>query len=106
MTGAAVLSNSSGRDEAKLPKWARDRLQGVRDEVDRLRSLESAHAVLDAREWFTLAGPHDASDAPRTLWLLDKNSPFPVCSLAHGDALLVGRAKAAGPTELKSEVGK
>lgn len=76
-------------DESTLPKWAQNQLATLRQEVSRLRSLESAHLVLVGREWFTVR----ASDERFTLFRLSADSATSVCSIAPGDVLLVGRAK-------------
>lgn len=81
-------------DERTLPRWAQRRLRSLRLRVDALQSLRTAHSVLQDRDWFTLPGPMDQDDAgPRQLWLLNKDHPFPVCSLSRGDVLLVGRVQ-------------
>lgn len=92
-------------NEDTLPAWAREKLAECRRKIDALSGeierLKEAHGLLANREWFTVQGPKPGmktwSDGePRTtyrLWLLDRDSPHPVCSLGVGDVLLVGRAE-------------
>ena len=60
-----------------------------RSEIDRLKSLEHAHAILRDREWFTLF------DAKEEFYLhrLFRDSAASLCSIGVGDVALIGRAK-------------
>ena len=81
-------------DESTLPKWAQRELAALRARIKELRGVEAAHAVLIGREWFTLQGPdYTTPDEVRHLWFLNREQPFPACSLAYGDILLVGRGR-------------
>lgn len=85
-------------DITKQPKW----VQSLIDEKDKelrrthreLERLQTAHAVLMERDWFTIRGPL-GDDDPETysLFILRTNSAHPVCSIGRDDMLLVGRAK-------------
>lgn len=84
-------------DIATLPKWAQKRIADAERRAnvaeDARRRMEVAHAVLLDREWFVINGQTPAESFPRKLWFLDKDHPLPVCSLAEGDVLLVGRKR-------------
>lgn len=86
-------------DERKLPVWAQELIERLRDDLSKkdseINGLRTAHAILvDGREWFTISGPtFDTDHETRRLWFLDREHPFPACSLGKGDLLLVGRAK-------------
>jgi len=84
-------------DESTLPKWAQQTFAELRREIDRLRGVEKSHPVLIGREWFTISGPPFATpDEVRNLWALDRERPFAICSLSHGDVLIVGRSRWSG----------
>lgn len=85
-------------NERKLPVWAQELIERLRDDLGKKDAealgLRAAHAVLGGREWFTISGPtFDTEHETRRLWFLDREHPFPACSLGKGDVLLVGRAK-------------
>ena len=83
-------------NEEKLPKWAQERLSGLRLTIkeleDKNRRLQEAHAVLFEREWFVINGPaEDTLLDVRHLWLLYPDRPHCICALHRNDVLLVGR---------------
>lgn len=85
-------------DESKLPKWAQDRLESLREDArhlaGRLDNLQSAHSVLMNRNWFTVPGPPSDAAYPNDiyrLWYLKPDGAHPACSLGKGDVVLVGR---------------
>ncbi len=82
--------------EDRLPKWIQEELSELRGRIttleNELNNVKEAHVVLFDRKWFAIQGPSFADkDDIRKLWFLDKEHPFPVCSLGKGDVLLVGR---------------
>lgn len=81
--------------EQKLPKWAQDKLNRLRQEIknagDERDRVRAAHAVLENRNWFTVPGPR-SEDSTITLWALFTNQPTAICSIRKGDILMVGRA--------------
>ena len=81
-------------DEAKLPKWAQNRLTDLRHEIQALQSLKQIHAILcdRDRDWFTIRNIVADGMDHNNLWVLHANNPQPVCSLGRGDVLFVGRA--------------
>lgn len=82
--------------EKKLPKWAQKKLEDMRRRIEDLERMREAHSVLSNREWFTIHGPSqndgDKKWDVRTLFFLHDNGTQAVCSLYHGDLLLVGRS--------------
>lgn len=88
-------------DEATLPRWARQRLEALRQQRDQLLmelvNTRMAAAITRERDhWFTVAGPQDG-ESQRLYWL-SRDGARPACALGPGDVLLVGRApcRAAG----------
>lgn len=82
-------------NEKTLPKWARERLNSLRSDIELMESYRQLHAILfdKDRDWFTLPDPiNGCNDDELTLWVLTKNHPFPVCVLYKGDMLFIGRA--------------
>lgn len=82
-------------DMSSLPKWAQKKIADLSRDLENtkldLDATRQAHAVLSERKWFVI--PNKIDNDGMKLWLLDKDHPFPVCSLCVGDVLLVGRAK-------------
>lgn len=76
-----------------LPKWAQRLIAEQLAELDSLRSV--AAILCDKRRmWFTIPGPRMADNEDyRYLWVLDREKPFPICSIGRGDTLIIGRAK-------------
>ncbi len=85
-------------DESKLPQWVQQRLAELREESAALQrkieALQNVHALTaNGREWFTVSWPSlDPPGSLLHLWVLDRDHPFPVCSIGDGDVLLIGRA--------------
>ena len=82
-------------NENILPKWAQDRLIRLRDAIDSLEGLRKLSGFLadDERDWFVLPDPvNGCTDEKLSLWLLNTDSPFRVCTLYKGDKLFIGRA--------------
>ena len=83
----------------KLPKWAQQHIQNLeyraRKAEDDLSVVSSMHGILadPNRNWFTI--PNMDREKVMRLWLLDSDSPFPVCALGPGDVFFVGRSKDA-----------
>lgn len=82
-------------DEIKLPLWARERLERLRDDNTALhfeiKRLQQAHAVTaPGRKWFTIQGP-DFSNGEEIRYLY-YGIEHRACSLGPGDILLIGRA--------------
>lgn len=85
-----------GHSISSLPKWAQFKITDLERDIvflkGRLEEQSKAHAVLMNREWFTINGPME-EDGLYRLFLLEKNSALPVCSIYGKDALLIGRFK-------------
>lgn len=82
-------------NENTLPKWAQNRLVGLRDAIDSLEGLRKLSGFLadDERDWFVLTDPvNGCTDEKLSLWLLNSDRPFCVCTLYKGDKLFIGRA--------------
>ena len=82
-------------DEKILPLWAQDRLNELRMAIDSLEGLRKLSGFLadDERDWFVLTDPvNGCTDDKLSLWLLNTDSPFRVCTLYKGDKLFIGRA--------------
>jgi hypothetical protein len=79
--------------ERVLPHWVQKELDHLRHrlqlELERRQTLEVAHSVLKAHEWFVLPGPVERAQETRCLYW-DINNV--ACSLGAGDVLLIGRA--------------
>lgn len=88
-----TIDNPSHERLKKLPRWATAYIAQLKREITRRDGLVAAHALLceSGREWFTI--PNRTYEKPMKLWLLDRDSPIPVCSIGNGDTLLIGRAK-------------
>jgi hypothetical protein len=86
-----------------LPKWARDYIQDLKHEIDRLKAIEEMHAILiEKRNWFTLPGPENYSDRDVIkLWIFNRDDPFQVAALYPGDKLFIGRRKEVECNELQ-----
>lgn len=85
-------------DEKVLPKWAQNRLEKLRMDIESLEGLRKLHRLLadDERDWFVLPDPvNGCNDDKLSLWLLNTDSPFRVCTLYKGDKLFIGRATKA-----------
>ncbi len=85
-------------DEKVLPKWAQSRLEQLRMDIDSLEGLRKLSGFLadDERDWFVLTDPvNGCTDEKLSLWLLNTDSPFRVCTLYKGDKLFIGRATKA-----------
>lgn len=84
-------------DEARLPKWAQQRLDDLRREVRRqaaqMATIRTAHEVLKCCNWFTLRGAVLPDGRAVTLYTLDNDGAHPVCTLESDDVLLIGRAR-------------
>jgi hypothetical protein len=76
----------------QLPKWVRDYIGQLQEEVGELKAREKAHSILQGRAWSTLTGPQGA-DEYLELFQLVPNAARQVCVLGKGDVLLVGRAE-------------
>lgn len=75
----------------KLPKWARDYIQQLHDELALKVSKDKAHAILmSTGNWFTLV---TQADDKFTLFRLYKDSAHALCEIGNGDIVLVGRKK-------------
>lgn len=81
-------------DESKLPKWAQERLNRLRFDLQEAKTLrdgvEQAHSVLFNRNWFTL---QTHGDDKRSFYVLRHDAAVPVCTLYGNDVVLVGREK-------------
>ena len=84
--------------EDTLPKWAQSRLVELRNAIDSLEGLRKLSGFLadDERDWFVLPDPvNGCTDEKLSLWLLNADKPFSVCTLYKGDKLFIGRATKA-----------
>lgn len=95
------MSTEKEDREAKLPKWAQEKLDLLRLKLDcsegQRRQLEEASSVVHGKQWFTLPGPFGDDDSDMIhLWSLRYDQPVRVCCLNRGDVLLVGRAALGG----------
>jgi hypothetical protein len=89
--------------ERGLPHWAQKEIDHLRHrlqlELERRQTLEAAHSVLKAREWYVLPGPtHEDTTPLRYLyWVINHTAGIGelriACSLGVGDVLLIGRAE-------------
>lgn len=80
-------------DETKLPVWAQDRLEMLREDLENLREV---HTILQTREWLVIDPPLKSEKWPEdviSLFTLSRDGSRCFCSLARGDALLIGRAR-------------
>ena len=80
-------------DIKKLPKWAQKRLTELED---RARRAEATLPWAKPRmQWFTIlhpdSRPKHLRGEHRTLFMLDKDSAHPVCSIGAEDCVFVGR---------------
>jgi len=103
--------NKKLHDFNKLPKWAKDNIATLANEVNRLNSrlttITQMHTVLSDkdRSWFTLTDPINGCNQEHLhLWILDTDHPYTVCSLNKGDLLFVGRKP--NPSLLKETKGE
>ena len=84
--------------ESILPKWAQLELNNLRQAIESLEGLRQLHRFLsdDERDWFSLPDPvNGCTDDKLSLWLLNADKPFSVCTLYKGDKLFIGRATKA-----------
>lgn len=81
------------RRYSRLPKWAQKAIADRDNEIRRLRSLETAHAVLVGREWFTIRGDSSKTREHFRLWRLTNDDAISLCSIGPGDILLIGRGE-------------
>jgi len=84
--------------EVTLPIWAQERISQLRRDIESLEGLRQLHGFLvdDERDWFVLPDPvNGCNDDKLSLWLLNADKPFPVCTLYKGDKLFIGRATKA-----------
>jgi hypothetical protein len=84
-------------DISKLPKWVQELIESKERELssvtEKLERTRTAHALLLNHSWFTISGPDfNNGEEIRKLWFLNREQPFPACSLGKGDLLLIGRA--------------
>lgn len=94
-------------DESNLPKWAQDRIEGLRAEIKSLQALKELHSILSDRdrEWFPIRNIVASNETVNTLWLLYPNKPHALCSLGKNDVLFVGRAVSPNTREASPAVG-
>jgi len=85
-----------GHSVKSLPKWAQFKIVDLERDVmflkGRLEEQGKAHSLLTTHEWFTVCGPMEENDLYK-LFLLFKNSAFPICSIYGRDILMIGRVK-------------
>lgn len=82
----------------RLPKWAQQHIENlngqIREANRKYETIVRMHAILCSdknRQWFTINNEIKGSE-PMKLWLLNKDHPFPVCSIDTHDVLFIGRA--------------
>lgn len=87
-------------DLDKQPKWVRELVAKLRTEREdlerRMLRLEQAHEILNKRDWFAIYGernPKIPEGEMRRVWIINRDDPYPVCSIGYNDVLLIGRAR-------------
>jgi hypothetical protein len=82
-------------DVSKLPKWAQDKINGLERYIQETEAIRQMHDILidKERDWFNLTGSlNGCTEESLSLWILDNNQPFRVCTLYREDLLFIGRA--------------
>ena len=82
----------------KLPKWARDHIGLLKNEIDDLQNLKKLHALLSDkdRDWYTIRPTISTENAFRNgfqLYSLHEGHAQHQVTLYDGDVLYIGTAK-------------
>lgn len=76
-----------------LPKWAQEKIRELEDRV--LKAESTLPWTKPGMQWFTIlhpdSRPKHLKGEHRTLFMLDKDSAHPVCSVGAEDCVFVGR---------------
>lgn len=98
-------------NEARLPRWAQELLEQLRQDnmilAKALETTRNIHAITSEphREWFAIPGPAevDANLAEYKLWFFARNHPVHLATLFKGDVLFVGRAYTGWIDKIQSQ---